>query len=807
MVIRANKTAEGIGGHLSTFASSAAQYEVGFNHFFRGKADGQSGDAVYFQGHAAPGVYARAYLEGRLTEDQLDRFRLEVGGGGLSSYPHPRLMPEFWEYPTVSMGLGPINSIYQARFLRYLHNRQIDDTSGSRVWCFVGDGEADEPETLGSISLAAREGLDNLTWVVNCNLQRLDGPVRGNGKIIQELEAIFRGAGWNVIKVIWGGRWDELLARDVNGVLVNKMNETVDGTYQRYAVEDGAFAREHFFGPDPRLRDLAAHLSDDDIRSLPRGGHDYRKLYAAYKAATEQTGAPTAILAKTVKGWTLGPGFEGRNATHQIKKMTVDELKALRDRLHLHEEIPERRPRRRRPAVLPAGRGLRRVPLHDGAPPGPGRGRAQPGGPGPPARDAPGRLGLRRVRHRFRHPGGVDHDGLHPHPAEPGPGRVLRAPRRAHRPRRGPDLRHGLAVPGVRDLRPLRPALRARRPRPAAVLHRGPGRPDPRGGHHRGRRPGQLDGGGDLVRQPGHADAALLRLLLDVRVPAGGRPDLGRGRRPGPGLPDGGDGRAHDPAGRGPPAPGRPQPRPGLHGARLRGLRPGLRLRAGRDRAGRDPPHVPRRRRHPGRGRLLLPDPLQRELRHAGQARGRRRRHPRGPLPLRPGPGGHHPPRDRPLQRFGPRGGPGGPGRAGRALRRGRRPLVGHLLQAPPGGGHGRRAVEPPPPDRRPPHAAGDRAPGRGRGPGRGRHRLHAGRARPGVPLVAPPVAVPGHRRLRPQRHPRDPAPLLRDRHGPRRGGGPQLAWPRTARSSPPSWPRPSRSYDLDPEAAPPWTR
>ena len=341
MVIRANKTAEGIGGHLSTFASSAAQYEVGFNHFFRGKADGQSGDAVYFQGHAAPGVYARAYLEGRLTEDQLDRFRLEVGGGGLSSYPHPRLMPEFWEYPTVSMGLGPINSIYQARFLRYLHNRQIDDTSGSRVWCFVGDGEADEPETLGSISLAAREGLDNLTWVVNCNLQRLDGPVRGNGKIIQELEAIFRGAGWNVIKVIWGGRWDELLARDVNGVLVNKMNETVDGTYQRYAVEDGAFAREHFFGPDPRLRDLAAHLSDDDIRSLPRGGHDYRKLYAAYKAATEQTGAPTAILAKTVKGWTLGPGFEGRNATHQIKKMTVDELKALRDRLHLHEEIPE----------------------------------------------------------------------------------------------------------------------------------------------------------------------------------------------------------------------------------------------------------------------------------------------------------------------------------------------------------------------------------------------------------------------------------------------------------------------------------
>ncbi len=340
MVVRANKKADGIGGHLSTFASSAALYEVGFNHFFRGKADGQPGDAVFFQGHAAPGVYARAFLEGRLTEAQLDRFRLEVGGGGLSSYPHPRLMPDFWEYPTVSMGLGPINSIYQARFLRYLHNRQIDDTSGSRVWCFVGDGEVDEPETLGSISLAAREGLDNLTWVVNCNLQRLDGPVRGNGKIIQELEAIFRGAGWNVIKVVWGRRWDELLARDVDGVLVNKMNETVDGEYQRYAVEDGAFAREHFFGPDPRLRDLATGLSDDDIRNLPRGGHDYRKLYAAYKTATEQTGAPTVILAKTVKGWTLGPGFEGRNATHQIKKMTAEELKALRDRLRLQDDIP-----------------------------------------------------------------------------------------------------------------------------------------------------------------------------------------------------------------------------------------------------------------------------------------------------------------------------------------------------------------------------------------------------------------------------------------------------------------------------------
>ncbi len=341
MVIKANHAADGIGGHLSTFASSASLYEVGFNHFFRGKEDGLAGDQVYIQGHAAPGIYARAYLEGRLTDDQLDRFRREIGGGGLSSYPHPRLMPDFWEYPTVSMGLGPINSIYQARFNRYLLNRRIDDTSQSRVWCFLGDGEVDEPETLGSISLAARERLDNLIWVVNCNLQRLDGPVRGNGKIIQELEAIFRGAGWNVIKVVWGSRWDELLARDVDGVLLEKMNRTVDGEFQRYAVESGDYIREHFFGPDPRLRKMVEHLSDDDLRMLPRGGHDHRKLYAAYKAATEQEGAPTVILAKTIKGWALGPDVEGRNATHQIKKMTMAQLRELRDRLGLHDDIPD----------------------------------------------------------------------------------------------------------------------------------------------------------------------------------------------------------------------------------------------------------------------------------------------------------------------------------------------------------------------------------------------------------------------------------------------------------------------------------
>ncbi len=345
MVVKANKHAEGIGGHLSTFASSASLYETGFNHFFRGKDDGNAGDHVYFQGHAAPGIYARAFLEGRLSEDDLDHFRREIGrpGQGLSSYPHPRLMPNFWEFPTVSMGLGSLTALYQARFNRYLHNRRLDDTSMSRVWAFLGDGECDEPETLGSISLASREKLDNLIFVVNCNLQRLDGPVRGNGKVIQELEATFRGAGWNVIKVIWGSKWDDLLARDKDGVLLNQMNTTVDGQFQRYSVEDGNFIRENFFGPDPRLRQMVSDMSDDDLRNLPRGGHDYRKLYAAYKAATDNlgSGAPTAILCKTIKGWTLGPSVEGRNATHQIKKLNSDQLMVLRDRLFLKDELPD----------------------------------------------------------------------------------------------------------------------------------------------------------------------------------------------------------------------------------------------------------------------------------------------------------------------------------------------------------------------------------------------------------------------------------------------------------------------------------
>ncbi len=341
MVVRANARSASIGGHLSTYASSAALYEVGFNHFFHGKDDGAAGDQVFFQGHGSPGIYARAFVEGRLTEQQLDNFRFEVEGDGLSSYPHPRLMPEFWEFPTVSMGLGPINAISQAHMNRYLHARGLVDTSASRVWCFVGDGEFDEPEAIGGLGMAGREHLDNLTFVVNCNLQRLDGPVRGNGKVIQEFEALFRGAGWNVIKVVWGRAWDQLLAKDVDGVLLKKMNSTVDGDFQKYATESGAYIREHFFGPDPRLRAMVADLSDEALQSLPRGGHDYQKIYAAYRAATEYVGAPTVILAKTIKGWTLGPEIEARNATHQIKKMTKPQLRTLRDRLFLHDEIPD----------------------------------------------------------------------------------------------------------------------------------------------------------------------------------------------------------------------------------------------------------------------------------------------------------------------------------------------------------------------------------------------------------------------------------------------------------------------------------
>ena len=345
MVVRANRHNTDVGGHISTYASAATLYEVGFNHFFEGPSEDHAGDQVYFQGHASPGMYARAFVEGRLSPQQLENFRRELQpGGGLSSYPHPWLMPDFWEFPTVSMGLGPIMAIYQARFNRYLEDRGLKPENGGKVWAFLGDGETDEPESLGAISLPVREQLDNLIFVINCNLQRLDGPVRGNSKVIQELEAAFRGAGWNVIKVIWGSDWDPLLAADKDGELIKRMDEVVDGQYQKYSVSDGAFIREDFFGKSPQLLKLVEHLGDEDLRKMNRGGHDTQKVYAAYKAAVEHKGSPTVILAKTIKGYGLGESGEGKNITHQQKKLNEEELSRFRTRFGIpinDEEVAE----------------------------------------------------------------------------------------------------------------------------------------------------------------------------------------------------------------------------------------------------------------------------------------------------------------------------------------------------------------------------------------------------------------------------------------------------------------------------------
>ena len=524
MVSSANRKGLEVGGHIATYQSSASLYEVGFNHFFRGKDHPGGGDQIFIQGHGSPGIYARAYLEGRLNEQQLSRFRQEVQhgvGAGLPSYPHPRLMPEFWEFPTVSMGLTAINSIYQARFNRYLHNRGIKDTDEQTVWAFLGDGEMGEPESLGAVRIAAREELDNLVWVINCNLQQLDGPVTGNGKIIQELEANFRGAGWNVIKVIWGREWDELLARDVDGVLVNQMNTTPDGQFQTFSVEDGAYNREHFFGPDPRLRKMVEHMSDRQIEKLPRGGHDYRKVYAAFDAADKHTGQPTVILAHTIKGWTID-ALEGKNATHQMKKLTMADLKKFRDRLYLpisdrdlettYEDTgtaPFFHPGMESPEIeymLERRRSLggslpQRVI------------RATPAG-------AARRRDVRRAQAGRRQAQGRDHDGRRPAAQGLDEGPQRRQAGRADRARRVPHVRHGLDVPVGQGLRPGRPDLRVGRPQAAARLQDVAAGPDAARGHLRGR----CDGFGDRRRigvlDPRRAHDPVLHLLLDVRVPA-----------------------------------------------------------------------------------------------------------------------------------------------------------------------------------------------------------------------------------------------------------------------------------------------
>ena len=361
MVLRANKESSELGGHIASFQSAATLYDTGFQHFWHAPRESHGGDLVFVQGHSSPGIYARSFVEGRLTEEQLLGFRQEVDGGGLSSYPHPWLMPDYWQLPTVSMGLGPMMAIYQARFLKYLANRGLADTADRHVWAFLGDGETDEPESLGAISLAGREKLDNLIFVVNCNLQRLDGPVRGNGKIIQELEGIFRGAGWNVIKVIWGCGWDPLIAADTSGLLLKRMEEAVDGEYQDFKSKDGAYVREKFFGKYPELVELVAEMTDDEIWALNRGGHDPDKVYAAYKAAVDNVGPPTVILAKTVKGYGMGESGEGQNITHQQKKMGAEVLGAFRDRFAIDltdeqlAEVPFLRLPEAAPRSLPAG--------------------------------------------------------------------------------------------------------------------------------------------------------------------------------------------------------------------------------------------------------------------------------------------------------------------------------------------------------------------------------------------------------------------------------------------------------------------
>ena len=486
MVHRAQRPGVGVGGHISTYASSASLYEVGFNHFFRGKDHPGGGDQIYFQGHASPGMYARAYLEGRLSTDQLDGFRQELShpGGGLSSYPHPRLMPDFWEFPTVSMGLGPLNAIYQARFNKYLHARSLKDTSDQHVWAFLGDGEMDEVESVGAIGLAAREELDNLTFVVNCNLQRLDGPVRGNGKVIQELEALFRGAGWNVIKVVWGRNWDQLLAADTDGALVNIMNTTPDGDYQTFKAENGGFIREHFFGRDPRTRKMVEDWTDEEIWALQRGGHDYRKLYAAYKSATEHSGQPTVILAKTIKGWTLGSHFEARNATHQMKKLSLDDLKEFRDRLQIpisDEQLDEKLP----PYYHPGADSDAIRYLHER--------RQALGGYLPERRTAakpltlPGDAAVRGDEARLGQADGRHHDGLRPAAQGAAEGQGDRPAVRTDHPGRGAHVRHGLAVPDAEDLQPARAALPVGGPRAGAVVQGVRDRGHPARGDQRGR--------------------------------------------------------------------------------------------------------------------------------------------------------------------------------------------------------------------------------------------------------------------------------------------------------------------------------
>ena len=622
MVVRANKHTN-VGGHIASFASAATLYDTGFNHFWHAPSPEHGGDLVFVQGHSAPGVYARAHMLGRFTDEQMDNFRQEVDGKGVSSYPHPWLMPDFWQFPTVSMGLGPLMAIYQARFMKYLQDRGLAKTEGRKVWCFCGDGEMDEPESMGAIGMAARESLDNLIFVINCNLQRLDGPVRGNGKIIQELEADFRGAGWNVIKVIWGSRWDPLLARDKQGILMRRMMECVDGEYQTFKSKDGAYVREYFFNT-PELKALVADYSDEDIWNLNRGGHDPHKVYAAYRAAVDHKGQPTIILAKTIKGYGMGEAGEAQNITHQQKKMSGGSIRHFRDRFQI--PVPDDKLDELPYVKFPPGSAeaeymkARRMEL-GGFLPTRRRKSASLAVPGLAAlerflkstedREISTTMAFVQILQTLLRDKNI---GKHIVPIVPDESRTFGMEGMFR------QLGH---------LEPARPAVHAAGRRSADVLQGEQGRPGAAGGHQRARRDVRLDGGGNQLFDARRTDDPVLHLLFDVRLPARRRSGLGCRRHALSRLPARRHRRADDAERRGPAARGRAFARLRLDDPELRLVRSDLRLRARRDHPGRAAPHVRR-----AAGRLLLPDRDERELRAAGDARRRRSEHHQGHVPV-----------------------------------------------------------------------------------------------------------------------------------------------------------------------------
>ncbi len=565
-VVRRNKESSEYGGHIASFASSACMYDIGLNHFWRARSATHGGDLVFFQGHAVPGIYARSFMEGRLSEEQLTRFRSEVGGDGLSSYPHPWLMPDYWQFPTVSMGLGPLMAIYQARFMKYMHNRGLIDMADRKVWAFLGDGEMDEPESRGAIDLAAREGLDNLIFVVNCNLQRLDGPVRGNHKIVQELEGDFRGAGWNVIKLLWGHGWDALLENDTTGRLRQLMDETVDGDYQTFKSKDGAYIREHFFGKYPETAALVEDWTDDEIWSLRRGGHDPQKVYTAYRHAVETKDQPTCLLIKTVKGFGMGSAGEGQNITHQQKKMAENQLREMRDRFQIpvsDEDLPKA------PFVV----------LNNAQKSYLAERRKELGGEFPKRhwRDAP-KLEIPELK-KFE--GQLKGTGDREISTTMAFVRVLTTLLRDKAIGKFvvpivPDESRTFGMEGLfRSIGIYNPLGQLYTPQDADQMMYYKESTDGQvsaGGHQRSRRHGRLDRGGDLLFQPRRADDPVLHLLLDVRLSADRRPGLGRGRQPCARLHAGRDRRADDAERRGAAARGRAQPHPRLHDPELHQL-------------------------------------------------------------------------------------------------------------------------------------------------------------------------------------------------------------------------------------------